>query len=32
MTSIVLRDFADELEIVTDDPEEWFVTTGVSWQ
>ncbi len=32
MTSILLKDLADELELVTDDPEERFITSGVSWQ
>lgn len=32
MTSILLKDLADELELVTDDPEEQFITSGVSWQ
>lgn len=32
MTSIVLKDFAEEIELVSDDPEERFITTGVSWQ
>lgn len=32
MTSILLKGIADELELVTDDPEERFITSGVSWQ
>ena len=32
MTSILLKDFADKLELVADDPEERFITTEVSWQ
>jgi len=31
MTTIVLKDGAMELEFVADDPEEKFLTTGVSW-
>jgi len=32
MTSIVLKDVAADIELITDDPEERFMTTGVSWQ
>jgi len=32
MTSFLLKDIADELELVTNDPEERFITSGVSWQ
>src|SRR4030095_6865052 len=31
MATIVLKDGAMELEFVADDPEEKFLTTGVSW-
>lgn len=32
MTSIVLKDVAADIDLVADDPEERFMTTGVSWQ
>ncbi len=32
MTSIVLKDVDADIEWITDDPEERFMTTGVSWQ
>lgn len=32
MTSIVLKDVAADIELITDDPEERFMTTGVSWE
>jgi Uma2 family endonuclease len=32
MASIVLKDVAADIELITDDPEERFMTTGVSWQ
>ncbi|WP_414581869.1 Uma2 family endonuclease [Scytonema sp. PCC 10023] len=32
MTSTLLKDLAEELDLVTDDPEERFITTGVSWE
>lgn len=32
MTSIVLKDLAEELNLQADDPEERFISSGVSWQ
>ncbi len=32
MTSILLKEFANQLELETDDPEERFIISGVSWQ
>lgn len=32
MTSIVLKDLADTLNLQADDPEERFISSGVSWQ
>ncbi len=32
MTSIVLKDVAADIDLIADDPEERFMTTGVSWQ
>lgn len=32
MTSILLKDIINEFEFQTDDPEERFITTGVSWE
>ncbi|AFY79462.1 hypothetical protein Ple7327_4351 [Pleurocapsa sp. PCC 7327] len=32
MTSILLKDIVDEFESQIDDPEEKFITTGVSWE
>ncbi|HEY9710134.1 MAG TPA: Uma2 family endonuclease [Oculatellaceae cyanobacterium] len=32
MTSTLLREFANQLEFAIDDPEERFITNGVSWQ
>ncbi len=31
MTFILLKDFAD-IKLVADDPEERFITSGVSWE
>lgn len=32
MTSILLQDFVNKLELKTQDPEERFITTGINWQ